>query len=245
MKTKTPAAQKTFDFTPPRPRPFLSNLPARIDTYEEGVARYFHWRTSLDYYATVDQIVDFVINTKRNKVVDFLTDTGTFALRLAGRKAFLGTIHSFDSNITLLERARQRSAHLGLAPVVTFRQCEEARWPLPDGSAEIGVSIFDFHRHEAGQFLSEAQRILAPDGYLILAEMLEPKSLRNRWTWSLKRLHLAYVQKNAVEAQGIYYDCEEIIELVFSAGFRQIIIQGLSMPKGPHKGVFSLIAATK
>ena len=109
MKTETPAndRQKKFDFSPPHPRPFLAKLPSKIDTYEEGVARFFRRETGLDYYLTVDQIVDFVINTGRTKVIDLLADTATFALRLAGRKAFLGRIYSFDSNITLLERAKQ------------------------------------------------------------------------------------------------------------------------------------------
>ena len=93
MKTEPPAqkSQKKFDFSPPQQRPFLANLPARIDTYEEGVARFFRWRTGLDYYLTIDQIVDFVVNTGRVKVMDLLTDTATFALRLAARKAFSGT----------------------------------------------------------------------------------------------------------------------------------------------------------
>src|SRR5512138_3244835 len=104
MKTETPAQnyQKKFNFSPPQPRPFLANLPAKIDTYEEGVARFFQWRTGLDYYLTLDQVVDFVVNTGRLRVIDLLADTATFALRLAGRKAFAGRIYSFDNNVTLL-----------------------------------------------------------------------------------------------------------------------------------------------
>jgi ubiquinone/menaquinone biosynthesis C-methylase UbiE len=247
VKTDSPGSgvQKNFDFPPPRPRPFLTDLPARIDRYEEGVARFFEWRTGLNYYATLDQIIDFVINTRRVKVVDFLADTASFALRLAGRKAFLGRIYSFDNNITLLERARQRARHLSLDQVVDFRQFEGTRLPLSDTFAEIAVSIFDFHRHPAEAFLAEAFRVLMPEGHLILAEVLEPKSSRNSLNWALKRIHLKYIQKNPTEALGIYYDREEMIRLVFGAGFRQIIIQGLKAPDSPHQGVFSLIAATK
>lgn len=247
MKTENPAAgvQKKFDFPAPRPRPFLTDLPARIDTYEEGVARFFHWRTGLDYYATIDQIVDFVVNTGRTKVVDLLTDTGAFALRLGGRKAFRGRIYAFDTNITLLERARQRVRHLNLQPVVELREFAEPRWPLADGFAEVAVSIFDFHRRHARQFLQEAVRILAWEGHLLLAEMLEPKSGRNRWRWILRRLYLRYVQKNAAEAEGIYYDREEMIGLLFDTGFRQVVVQGLKIPESRHHGVFSLVAATK
>ncbi len=247
MKTETPDTgfQKRFDFPPPRPRPFLSDLPARIDTYEEGVARFFQWRTGLNYYATIDQIADFVINTRRLKVLDFLTDTSTFALRLAGRKAFLGRIYSFDNNVTLLERARQRARHLNLQQVIDFRQFEAMPLPVSDAFAEIAVSIFDLHRHPAEQFLAEAFRLLSSEGHLIVAEMVEPRSTRTNISWALKKLHLKYFQKNPTEAQGIYYDREEIIRLIFAAGFRQIIVQGLKIPSSPHEGVFCLIAATK
>jgi ubiquinone/menaquinone biosynthesis C-methylase UbiE len=237
--------QKKLDFSPPRPRPFLTNLGARIDAYEEGVARFFQWRTGLDYYATIDQIVDFVVNTRRIRVIDLLTDTGAFTLRLAGRKAFIGRIYSFDSNITLIERARQRAQHLNIQQVIEFRQAEEGRLPVADGFAELAVSIFNFHRHPPEQFLAEVVRVLTPEGHLVLAEMLEPKSMRNRLDWAWKKLHLRYVQKNPEEAEGVYYDREEIIQLIFRAGFRQVVIQGLKNPSSEHQGVFSLIAATK
>ena len=112
MKTETPAQkyQKKFNFSAPQPRPFLANLPARIDTYEEGVARFFQWRTGLDYYLAIDQIVDFVVDTRRVKVIDLLADTACFPSGWRGRKAFPGRIYSFDNNITLLERAKQRAA---------------------------------------------------------------------------------------------------------------------------------------
>jgi hypothetical protein len=121
VKTENPAQnlQKKFNFSSPQPRPFLANLPAKIDTYEEGVARFFRWKTGLDYYLTMDQIVDFVINTGRMKVIDLLADTAAFALRLAGRKAFRGRIYSFDNNITLLERAKQRAVQLNLRNVLS------------------------------------------------------------------------------------------------------------------------------
>jgi SAM-dependent methyltransferase len=237
--------QKKFDFSPPRPRPFLAGLPAKIDSYEEGVAHLFQWRTGLDYYATIDQVVDFIVNTHRTRVVDLLTDTGTLALRLAGRKAFVGRIHSFDSNITLLERARQRARMLNLGQTVEFKQFEERGWPVADGFAEIAVSMFDFHRRQAQPFIQEAYRILVREGYLLLGEVIEPRSFRNRVAWEYRRLHLRLIQGNAAEAQGIYYDKEEMIRMLFTAGFRQVVIQGLRVPSSAHQGVFSLIAATK
>jgi ubiquinone/menaquinone biosynthesis C-methylase UbiE len=247
VKTDQPATeiQKKFDFSSPRPRPFLTNLPARIDTYEEGVAHFFRWRTGLEYYATIDQVVDFVINTGRLKIVDLLTDTGTLALRLAGRKAFLGRVYSFDDNITLLERARQRARHLNLERTVEFRSSENAAIPIADGFGELAISFFDFHRHPARQFLSEIVRILAPAGHLILAEILEPKSARNLWKSRLRNFDLRWLKKNPAEAQGMYYDKEEMIQMLFESGFCQVIIQELKSRSSAHEGIFSLIAATK
>jgi ubiquinone/menaquinone biosynthesis C-methylase UbiE len=237
--------QKAFDFSSPRPRPFLSGLPARIDGYEEGVARFFEWRTGLSYYATVDQIVDFVINTRRLRVADLLTDTGAFALRLSGRKAFHGKVFSFDSNITLLERARQRAKHLSLAHLVEFREFDGSRWPLPPAASEIAVSIFDFHRHSAPLFLEEARRILVPDGHLLIAELLVPENARHSLATLWRRLHIRYVHKNAAEAQGNFYDREVMIRMLFEAGFRQVVVQELRKPSSPGQGIFSLVAATK
>ncbi len=247
MKTEKtgPGAQKKFDFSPPRPRPFLASLPAKIDSYEEGVAQLFQWRTGLDYYATVDQIVDFIVNTRRTKVVDLLSDTGTFALRLAGRKAFFGKIHSFDSNITLLERARQRARLLNLGQVVEFKQFEEPGWPVDDGFADVAVSIFDLHRHSAARFLQDAYRIIARDGYLVLGEVLEPQTFANRVRRAWQKLHLRLVQRNTTEAKGVYYDQDEMIRLLFETGFRQVVIQGLRNRSSRHQGVFCMVAATK
>lgn len=247
MKTPKLAAgvQKKFDFSQPRPRPFLANLPASIDSYEEGVARFFQWRTGLNYYATIDQIVNFVITTRRMKVVDLLTDTGALALKLAGHKAFHGRVYSFDNNITLLERARQQARHMNIHQAVDFQQSKGSRLPLANGFAEMAVSIFDFHRHPAEQFLAEAKRILAPEGHLILAEMLEPRSKRNQLAWMWKRFYLKYMQKKSFEAEGIYYDREQMISLLFAAGFRQVIVQGLRKQNSSHHGVFSIVAATK
>jgi len=247
VKNEAPAAekQKKFDFTPPRPRPLLSGLPGKIDGYEEGVAHYFRWRTGLDYYLALDQIADFVVQTGRIRVVDLLTDTAAFALRLAGRKPFHGRIYSFDTNITLLERAKQRAAHLGLEQIVEFRHFQEPRLPVPDGHAELAVSVFDLHRHPPEQYLGEAMRILARDGHLILGEYLEPGSARTSPVGLWRRAHLRFVQKNPVEARAVYPDREEVIALLFRSGFRQVIVQELNTPRARHSGVFGIIAATK
>ncbi len=247
VKTETVATgfQKKFDFSPPRPRPFLMDLPAHIDTYEEGVARFFQWRTGLNYYAAIDQIIDFVINTRRLRVLDFQTDTGAFALRLAGRKAFAGRILSFENNITLLERAKQRALYSSCQQSLEFGHFDGCRWPVIEGFADVAVSIFDLHRHTAEQFLREAFRVITPGGYLLLAEVFQPEGVFSRFLWDLRRVQLKYLMKNPVEAEGLYLCREEAIQLFFRTGFRQVIVQGMRQPTFGEPGVFSLVAATK
>jgi len=79
----------------------------------------------------------------------------------------------------------------------------------------------------------------------VLAELLVPRSARHAFFWLMKNLHLRYVQKNPTEARAIYYDRDELIELLFKVGFRQVVVQGLSTPSSGRPGIFSLIAATK
>ncbi|MDR0310402.1 MAG: methyltransferase domain-containing protein [Acidobacteriota bacterium] len=236
--------QKEFDFSSPRPRAFVAGLPARIDDYEEGVARFFHWKTGLDYYHVIDSIIDFVISSERMKIVDLLADTAVFPLRLAERKAFNGHIYSIDSNVTLLERARQRAAQLNLQKTIEFKQVlQEANIPLPDGFAEAAVSIFDLQRHAIRQYLSEIMRLLVPEGLFIIGVHTEPKAAipHRLWRW----INLKYIRKNPTEADTVYPDREDLVKSLFSAGFRQVIVQELNSPTTLRPGVFSLIAATK
>jgi ubiquinone/menaquinone biosynthesis C-methylase UbiE len=223
----------------------MVNLPSRIEVYEEGVADFFRWRTGLDYYLTLDRIIDFVVDTGGKRVLDLLTDTAVFALNLAERKAFHGRIYSFDSNITLLERAKQRASQLKLEDVIQFEALREVKIPVASDLGDVAVSIFDFHRHPAGPYLAEVMRVLAPNGHFVLAEMVESKSPRHRWLSVWKRLQLKYVKKNEAEAAAVYYDQEEIITLLFKAGFRQVIVQGLNEPSSSVSGVFCLITAIK
>jgi ubiquinone/menaquinone biosynthesis C-methylase UbiE len=243
-KENVEKAQKELDFSPPRPRPLIAGLPSRIDEYEEGVARFFQWKTGLDYYHAMDHIIDFVISTGRTKVVDLLTDTAAFALRIAERKAFNGRVYSFDSNVTLLERAKQRAAQLKLQKTIEFKQFfNETRLPLPNCFAEVAVSVFDLHRHPLTQYLVEIIRILEPEGLFIVAVLTEPKAAAplRLWRWA----RLKYIHKNEAEADTVYPDREELIKSLFGAGFRQVIIQEMNSPTMKRPGVFSLIAATK
>jgi len=240
----TPKTQKNNLFSPLHPRPFVGGLPARTEEYEDDVVRFFHMKTGLYYYQAIDQVVDFVVGAGRMNVVDLLTDTAVFALRLAARKDFHGSVYSVESNVTLLERAKQRAAQLNLQKKIEFKQVlQETRIMLPDCCAEAAVSVFDLHRYPLGQYLAEIMRILEPGGVFIIAVLTEPMAadLIRLWRW----IRLKYIHKNPTEADTVYPDREQLIKALFGAGFRQVIIQEKNTPTVMHPGVFSLIAATK
>jgi ubiquinone/menaquinone biosynthesis C-methylase UbiE len=245
VKTKNAEQlQKEFNFDSPRPRSFIASLPSRIDDYEEGVARFFQWKTGLDYYHAIDAIIDMVINSGRMKILDLLTDTAVFPLRLAERKAFNGHIYSVDCDVTLLERAKQRTAQLNLQKIIEFKQVlQETRLPMPDESVEAAVSFFDLQRHSIREYFAEIMRLLMPDGLFVIGVLTEPKAdIAHRvWRW----VNLKYIRKNPTEADTIYPDREDLIKSLFNAGFRQVIVQELSSPTTLRPGVFSMIAATK
>ena len=230
VKTET-AKQKPqmeFDFFLSKPRPFLSGLPSRIDEYEARVTSFFHRKTGLDYCLIVDRVIDLVISTGGNNVVDMITDAAIFPLRLAKRDEFHGYIYSLDCNVTLIERAKQRAAQLRLQTPIEFRQWHEMQIPLAGGCADTVVSIFDLHRHPAKRYLAETIRILMPEGLLVLAEYTEskPSDLVRFW----RRTRLRYIEKNREEAEIVYPDREHIIEWLFGVGFRQVVIQEMNVP---------------
>ena len=236
--------QEEFNFPLPSPRPLIACIPARINEYEEEVARFFHWKTGLDYYQVIDHVIDFVISSGLKKIADLLTDTAVFALRLAERKAFTGRVYSFESNITLLERAKQMAEQMKLQKTIEFKHVfHETRLLLPDYSAEAAVSIFDLHRHTLRQYLAEILRILEPKGLFIIAVLTEPKAPISikLWRWA----HLKYIKKNPTEADTVYPDREELIKSLLCAGFRQVIVQEMTERTTMRPGVFSLITATK
>jgi len=236
--------KKGFDFTPPRPRPLIDVVSTRIDEYDDSVARLFHWKTGLDYGSAMNHVIDFVISDGRKKIVDLITDTAVFVLSIAKHEAFKGNVYSFDSNITLLERAKQRAAQSEKYCKIEFKQLiNEGRLPLEDCFAEIAVSFFDLHRHQLNQYLAEIIRILEPGGLFIIAALTEPKTgaALRFWRWA----NLKYIKKNPTAADTVYPDREHLIQSLFGAGFRQVVIQEMTSPTKMRPGVFSLFAATK
>ena len=176
----------------------------------------------------VRAVADATELTAADRVVDVGCGPGT-AVRLAGRRAATAT--GIDPDPAML-----RFAHWGTAiprpPNISWLQGRAEKLPLPDGQATVVWAISSAHHWEdrdAG--ISEARRVLAPAGRLVLAERLTKPAARR---------HAAHVLTRD--------QAEDLARQLTAAGFGQvrlhigkaglqtvIIIRGQKDPAAPAR----------
>lgn len=112
--------------------------------------------------------------TTRQILEDF-DDNQVFAINVSGEQ---------------LERARQN------APVAGFSLMDGAELSFADNSFDVILcveSVFHFHTRE--RFLKEALRVLKPGGYLLLSDILFPRWVSERTSFSHKENYLADLEE--------------------------------------------------
>lgn len=112
-------------------------------------------------------------------VVDLGAGTGLLALSLA---PLVESVTAVDASNAMLERLADRAATQRL-PNVTTVAADLRTLPLPDESATLVVSNYAFHHlDDAGKALalSEARRVLAPGGRLVVCDMMFALTLSRR-----------------------------------------------------------------
>lgn len=105
---------------------------------------------------------DFAVEIASGKtVVDCACSDGTYAGVLAARA---GAVHGFDLSAEAIAEARRVNA----APNVHYEVGDALALPLPDGFAEVFVSLETIeHLPDAPAFLREIVRVLGPGGVLV------------------------------------------------------------------------------
>jgi ubiquinone/menaquinone biosynthesis C-methylase UbiE len=122
--------------------------------------------------------------TPADRVVDIGCGPGT-AVRYAARRAAAAT--GIDPDPAMLRLARW-STRRRPSPNVTWLQGRAERLPLPDGQATLAWAISSAHHWEdRGAAISEARRVLAPGGRLVLAERLAKPGARGHAAHGLTR----------------------------------------------------------
>jgi ubiquinone/menaquinone biosynthesis C-methylase UbiE len=147
-------------------------------------------------------VADAAELTTPDRVVDIGCGPGT-AVRHAARRAATAT--GIDPDPAMLRLARWSTA-IRRSPDVSWLQGRAEKLPLPDGQATVAWAISSAHHwedHDAG--ISEAWRILAPSGRLLLAERLARPGARGHAAHGLTRDQAA-----------------DLARQLTAAGFRQV-----------------------
>jgi ubiquinone/menaquinone biosynthesis C-methylase UbiE len=161
-----------------------------------------------------------------DRVVDIGCGPGT-AVRYAAARA--ATVAGVDPDPVML-RLAQWSTALRRSPNVSWLEGRAEKLPLPDGEATVAWAISSSHHwKDRAAGISEAWRILAPGGRLVLAERLTKPGARGH------------------AAHGLTQDqAEDLARQLAAAGFGQvrrhiakaghrtlIIIRGAKVPAAP------------
>jgi len=144
----------------------------RVEAWEEVAA-------SPSFLAIRDRILELAEPRPDDCVVDLGAGTGLLALALAPRVEKLVAVDISERMLKRLGDALAAESVHNVEPVVA----DLRRLPLEDESATLVVSNYAFHHlDDPGKelALSEARRILRPDGRLVICDMMFSLSLAAR-----------------------------------------------------------------
>lgn len=147
-------------------------------------------------------------------VVEVGLGTGGLLPALAARA---GRVIGVDHSPAMLEEARSRLAAAGLAGI-DLRLGEMAHLPLPDKAAGCAVlNMVLHHAADPGAVLREIQRVLAPGGVLVLADLA-----RHEREWVRERL----------ADQWLGFGEDEVAAWLMAAGFSEISCERIEGERG-------------
>lgn len=129
------------------------------------------------------RLVDAVLATRPNRVLDVATGTADLALALA--RAGVPEVHGLDLSAGMLEVAREKARKANLT--VTLTQGDGVALPYPDGYFDVTTVVFgvrNFEDLDGG--LAELVRVTRPGGLVGILELSTPS---RRWLAGLHGLY--------------------------------------------------------
>jgi demethylmenaquinone methyltransferase/2-methoxy-6-polyprenyl-1,4-benzoquinol methylase len=151
-------------------------------------------------------------------VLDLGTGTGPLALRAAARGA---EVVALDVDTGMLAIARHKAEAAGLAEHITWREMGVAELDrLPGGTFDAisaGLCFSELTPDERRYALGQAQRLLQPEGLLLLADEVRPARLHQRLLHEILRAPLAVL--TWLLTQTTTHAVPDLPGLVRAAGF--------------------------
>lgn len=144
----------------------------RVDAWEEVAA-------TPSFHALQRRILDAADPAPDDVVVDLGAGTGLLALALAPA---VHEVIAVDISPAMLTRLEQHASELRITNVTSI-EADLRVLPLEDESVTLAVSNYTFHHladAEKELALAEARRVLAPDGRLVICDMMFSLSLEPR-----------------------------------------------------------------
>jgi len=215
-----------------------------LSEFEERIAREFRRRTGLDYKSTIAQIIDAADPFPGMQVLDIPTGTGIIARQFVGKIGDKGRIIGVDETRAKLEEARLNAQSAKVSLHVEWKAMSLEKLSFENDSMDLVTSVMAFHRLNGAKFLAEAYRVLKPKGRLLIADELAPEQGSSSFRLSARRTWYRYIRRDQSEANALFYNTEEMMELLGSTGFSQIMFRGLRQ-RSKHDRVFTLIKAVK
>jgi len=208
------------------------------------IADDFQHRTGLDYKTTIAQILEAAEPFPGMHVLDAPTETGVIARQFVGQVGEKGRIIGVDSTQQKLDQARlaAQSARVGMR--IEWKVMPAEKLAFADASFDLVNSAMTFHRLNAEKFLAEAYRVLKPGGRLLIADELAPEADASPLRDTARRAWFRFIKRDEVEAEARFHSSGELMQLLQSTGFNQIIFRTLRQG-GKHDRIFSLIKAVK
>lgn len=226
---------------PSQPRTIIG---AWLSEFEERIAQDFRRRTGLDYQTTINQIIEAAEPFPGMRVLDVPTGTGVIARQFVGKVGEKGKIIGVSATREESEEARLagQSAKVGMR--IEWRVMPIEKLLFEDNSFDLVTSAMAFHRLPGEKFLAEAYRVLAPGGRLLIADELAPEIPRHPLLLSMRRNYYLHIKRDPYEAEAKFYPTEDMMEMMKTAGFSQIMFRALRQ-RSKHDRVFTLIKAVK
>lgn len=148
--------------------------PAEVEVYDSSHADF------RDIAAESDRVLDLIGVETGDRIIDFGSGTGTFAIQAAKRGAQVSAI---DVSEAMIAHARDKAQQAGVTNI-SFHHAGFLSYERPDDSADAIASTFAFHHLPdfwKGIALKRLHRMLKPGGRFYLHDVIieENNSLAN------------------------------------------------------------------